>query len=423
MFHKRRYSYAMCIFLLVLLWTTNAVAAETTVIADGQYVMADGDTLAIAEQRVLQKAQRRAIEEAGVYLESTFYDYEKTSKRDSTQISSLEIRTLAASITRTEVLESRRSFEKDRPNFFVRIRAVVNLDQLQDAIRRWRSDRQFAEHFRQLQKENAELKAQLRELQTRPAGVRVLPIEPPIIQSGMRERARTLVSHAVASHDLTQKLELTTQAAVLDPQSPDPLIVRGQTYLQLISMAYSHQSKPSQYSTYIDEARMDFDRALIIDPKNTWALLGQGDVNRWLEHPDQAVMAYEQALALNPFFDVARQRLISLHTTRARQLMDRKQWSTALALLNTVIHEPLAESWVPYEKEAILLRSDLHQKLNQPVQAIQDLSAVLQVDPSHVSALLARARLYRDHLQGQSAKEDFEHACMLGSSEACDQLP
>src|SRR5215217_7502801 len=182
-FHKRRYSYAMRIFLLVLLWTTNAIAAETTVIADGQYVMADGDTLAIADQRVLQKAQRRAIEEAGVFLESTFYDYEKTSKVDSTQISSLEIRTLAAAITRTEVLVARRSFEKDRPNFFVRIRALVNLDQLQDAIRRWKSDRQFAEHFTQLQEENAQLKAQLRELQTRPAGVRLLTIEPPV-QSG-----------------------------------------------------------------------------------------------------------------------------------------------------------------------------------------------------------------------------------------------
>ena len=37
-----------------------------TVIAEAQYVMADGDTLASAEEKVMQRAQRKAVEEAGV---------------------------------------------------------------------------------------------------------------------------------------------------------------------------------------------------------------------------------------------------------------------------------------------------------------------------------------------------------------------
>lgn len=50
----------------------NVVAAlETTIVAEGHYVMAHGDTLAMAEERVLQRAQRRAVEEAGVYLART----------------------------------------------------------------------------------------------------------------------------------------------------------------------------------------------------------------------------------------------------------------------------------------------------------------------------------------------------------------
>ncbi len=132
--------------------------------------MADGDTLAMAEDKVLQRAQRKAVEEAGIYLESTFHDYESVRNGKSTQVSSLEIRTLAAAITKTDVLESRRSFEHDRPVFTIRIRAVVNLDHLQEAVRRWRSEEQLAAHFRQLQKENAELKAQLRETHTPPLG-------------------------------------------------------------------------------------------------------------------------------------------------------------------------------------------------------------------------------------------------------------
>jgi hypothetical protein len=37
--------------------------------------------------------------------------------------------------------------------------------------------------------------------------------------------------------------------------------------------------------------------------------------------------------------------------------------------------------------------------------------------------LLARGNLYREQLQGRSAKDDFEHACLLGATQACEQLP
>lgn len=208
-------------FSTTLLLVSTASATETTVVAEGQYMMADGDTLALAEERVLQRAQRKAVEEAGIYLESTFHDYETVRNGKSTQVSSLEIRTLAAAITKTDVLESRHSFENDRPVFNIRIRAVINLDHLQEAIRRWRSEEQLAAHFKQLQKENAELKAQLQEMHTPVSGVRSLVIQ----QSGRAEsqkQAHHLVENAVHSRNLREKIELASQAATLDPQYVDP---------------------------------------------------------------------------------------------------------------------------------------------------------------------------------------------------------
>jgi tetratricopeptide (TPR) repeat protein len=357
-----------------------------------------------------------------MYLESTFYDVETAAGDTGFQVSSLEIRTIAAAITKTELLDSRRSFENDRPSFYVRIRAVVDLENLQEAIRRWQSERQLAEHFRRLQKENAELKAQLHNLKTTPSGVRTLTIEP-AGPKGARAQARALVDKAIATRNLGQKLDLTTRAAALDPQSVDPLIVRGQTYLQLVSAAYSGKSKLSDYSEYVDNARMDFDRALMIDPKNTWALLGQGDVNTWLHRTDNAAQSYEQALVLDPFFDVAHHRLIVLYTTQARKLTTTKQWTAALAVLEKLLRSNLPESWVPYHKEAYLLRSEVYQQLNQPTQAIDDLSVVLRMEPTEPQLLLARGRLYRGQLQGRLAKDDFERACVLGSAEACELLP
>jgi tetratricopeptide (TPR) repeat protein len=129
-----------------------------------------------------------------------------------------------------------------------------------------------------------------------------------------REQARILMEKAILSQHLPRKLDLISRAAALDPHSVEPLIVRGQTYLRLASAAYSTtSSRPSEYSEYIDNARMDFDRAVLIDPKNTWALLGQGDVNTWLHRPVEAAHAFEQALELNPFFDLALSPYQSIH--------------------------------------------------------------------------------------------------------------
>ena len=298
----RRALWIFSVTAVLFILYQPASAAETSVVTEGRYVMGDSDTLAIAEERVLRLAQRRAVEEAGLYIESTFQDIERASPHKSFQSSALEIRTIAAAITKTEILESRRSFEKDRPSFYIRIRATVDLDNLQAAVRRWQSEKRFAEHFRRLQSENAELKAQLHELRTARTSVRALTIEP-TGHAKSREQARILVEKAILSQHLSQKLNLTSQAAVLDPQSVEPLIVRGQTYLRLASAAYSNKFKPSEYSEYVDNARMDFDRAILIDPKNTWALLGRGDVNTWLQRPIEAAHSFEQVLELDPFFD------------------------------------------------------------------------------------------------------------------------
>jgi tetratricopeptide (TPR) repeat protein len=384
--------------------------------------MADGDTLAGAEAKVLQRAQRNAVEEAGIYLETTFHDVEKESGGRSTQTSSLEIRTIASAITETEILESRRSFELDRPVFFVRIRAMVNVSDLAEAIRRLQSDQQLAQHFHQLQQENHQLRAQLQELQQQPVGVRMLVIDPNG-KSNSHQRARAMLKTALHTSKLRDKIQLSTDAATLDDRYVDPLIVRGQTYLRLVSLAFSQQAQALDYADYLDKARIDFDRAITLDAKNVWAWVGKGDVLTWLKQLDEAAAAYEQALELDSFADIARQPLIGVYTTLARRQADAKSLDLALATLQKLLNAETPESWIPYQKEAYALRSEIYLRLNQPEQAIEDLSTVIRVDPTNAAALVTRAKLYRDRLQGRLAKDDLERACVLGSTPACEQLP
>jgi tetratricopeptide (TPR) repeat protein len=177
------------------------------------------------------------------------------------------------------------------------------------------------------------------------------------------------------------------------------------------------------YADYLDKAKIDFDRAITLDAKNVWAWVGKGDVLTWLKQLDEAAAAYEQALELDPFADIARQPLIGVYTTQARRQADAKSWHLALATLKKLLNAETPESWIPYQKEAYALRSEIYLRLNQPEQAIEDLSTVIRVDPTNAAALVTRAKLYQERLQGRLAKDDLERACVLGSTPACEQLP
>lgn len=168
---------------------------------------------------------------------------------------------------------------------------------------------------------------------------------------------------------------------------------------------------------------MDFDRALRLDTRSPWALLGQGDVNTWLNQPEAAKTAYEHALEVDPLFDIARQRVIQVTTSQARELASTHQWTAAMTVLNKMLGSSISESWVPFQKEAYLLRGELHQRLSLSAQAIDDFSVVLGTDPTHLQALLMRGKLYQEQLRGSLAREDFQQACILGSHVACEQLP
>jgi tetratricopeptide (TPR) repeat protein len=392
------------------------------VTAEASYIMADGDTLSVAEEKVLQRAQRKAVEEAGVYLEATFQDLEKQSQGRNIQTSSLEIRTIAAAITETEILERRRSFENDRPLFFIRIRATVDINGLAEAVRRLQSEARLTEHFHQLQQENHQLRAQLKELQQQPVSVRMLAIDPNG-KSEPAQRAKILVISAIQTQDLRQKIDLSSEAIALDDRFIESYLVRGQTYLRLVSLAFAQHQKPEQYAEHLGKAQSDFEHAIQLDGKNAWGWVGKGDVQTWLKKMDEAAASYEQALVLDPFFDIARERLIRVYTLQARHQAESKHPHQALETLNKLLDSQTPVSWVAYQKEAYVLRSDILLKLNRPEQALSDLSTVIKVDPTNTGALLTRAQIYLNKLQGRLAKDDFERACMLGSISACEHLP
>jgi tetratricopeptide (TPR) repeat protein len=386
------------------------------VIADALYVMGDGDTLAGAEENALTRAKRKAVEETGVYIEAASQDIEKHADGKTTRLNSLSIRTIAAAITETEFLEKRRALEGDRIVFYVKIRATINLDTLEDAIKRQKAYEQLAEHHHLLHNENVQLKSELDALRAQLREPRV--VAPVKGQVRNRRAATDLVHAAVQSRHFPEKIDLTTKAMAADNQYVDAYVVRGQTYLSIAS-SNSKKSPRAELDEYADRAIADFDQALTLDPFSPWALLGRGDAFTWKKNPEEAAKNYERALEADPLFDIAQQRLIALHTATAKKQVAARQWRQALTTLDSLLRPEGSPSWIFHKREAHILRSQVYASLDKLPQAVDDLTTVLRVDPANRQALLLRAKLHSRLQQGLSAKNDFDRACSLGSDEAC----
>lgn len=390
-------------------------------VSEATYVMGDADTLAGAEDAALLRAKRKAVEQAGVYVESTSQDVETQVDGTASHLNELSVRTISAAVTETEILEKTRTLENDRLVFYVRIRATVHVDMLAEAVKRMKSDEQLAAHHRQLQMENSQLKNELQSLKKQLQTATASPRE---IQSGLRNRraAVSLGHAAMQSHNLPEKIDLATQAVAADDRYVDAYIIRGQTYLRIASLDFAKKASKADLNGYVEQAIGDFARALELEPTSAWALLGRGDAYTWQRKMDEAARDYRQVLKLDPYFDVARQRLIALQTTTARKQYAANRWQQALATLDQILQPELPPSWLAQQKDALLLRGQIYARTGELDRAVEDLGKVLKVDPTNSAVLLERAQLYRRLMQGRLAKDDFEQACALGSEEACQSL-
>ena len=139
---------------LLALAQPSTVHAETKVITtEATYTMGDGETPSLAEAQVLQRAKQIALEQAGTYVES----YTKVHNLDLTTD---EIQTIAGGVLEVEVLEKTRNLVGDGLRFFIKIKATVTTDKMEDLARRIKG-KNVAEEYQKLQAEYVRLSGEL----------------------------------------------------------------------------------------------------------------------------------------------------------------------------------------------------------------------------------------------------------------------
>lgn len=152
--------------LVVLLSHSTLVQAETkTIMSEATYSMGDGETPIFAEAMVLQKAKQRALEEAGIYVES----YTHVRNLDLTED---EIKTIAGGMMKTEIIEQSRAQEGNGFRFYIKIRALVTTDKIEDLARRIKGrnvsdeNRDILERFAKIESTISRLERELAESKT-----------------------------------------------------------------------------------------------------------------------------------------------------------------------------------------------------------------------------------------------------------------
>ena len=118
------------IITALLLFLPSLGFSETKeIIAEGTYNMGDGETPSVAESRALLQAKRTALEQAGTYVESY-------SKVKNFQLTEDEIKVLASGLMEVEILEKKRTILGDGFHFWVKIKARVQIEKMEEMAKR-----------------------------------------------------------------------------------------------------------------------------------------------------------------------------------------------------------------------------------------------------------------------------------------------
>lgn len=165
---KTRQHAAVALILALVASHALPASAETrTLTAEATYSMGDGETPSLAESMVFQKAKQRALEEAGTYVES--YTHVR-----NLELTVDEIKTIAGGVMKTEIVEQNRALEGSGMRFYVKIRALVTTDKIEDLARRKQlgpmaeENRKLQDNVARLTRDLEDLKRQILQSKTEP---------------------------------------------------------------------------------------------------------------------------------------------------------------------------------------------------------------------------------------------------------------
>lgn len=361
------YKVAASLTLAVLLLLPMPAWAEVKeIFAEGTYIMGDGETPSVAQERAIQEAKRLAVEQAGTYLESF-------TEVQNMQLTRDEIRVFASGVVQTTVIEQKRSLgNNDSLRFYVKVRCLVDSDSIQ-AMRSKLQDKSSMETLKKVQadydrsqKEIAELKALLAQAKTvqnrRAIESRINQNEQSFtaiqwFEKGYAYQSAGNFDEAISAYDIASKLNGSLS---------EPFNNRGVIY-----------ENRGEY----DRALSEYNTAVRLNPSFDFAYNNRGNIYLKTGQPDEAIGDYNRALQLNPRYPEA-------YNNRGLAYQMKEDHSAAIADFSKAIQ--LNSNFI----QAYKGRGDSYQLIGQYSQALRDYNRALEINPQYSEVFVSRGNVY-----------------------------
>jgi len=263
------------------------LCAETReIVAEGTYVMGDGETPLIAEGRAVEQAKRYAVEQAGTYVKSY-------SRVRNFVIAEDEIEVLASGMLEITILDKRRMIEADAVKFWVKLKAIVKPDKIDVIVERIRANG-VGQEYVQIKSAYDESQAEVAKLKEQLAAVKTALERKEIIDKlSIQEkefRSSQLYSDALRAFSagrMDEALDLIARSLADNPAFYRSYLLRG--------FLYFRQGK-------YDKAIPDFDKVISLMPNSAKAYAGRGICYSNKNRFKAAISDLIQAIKLDPGF-------------------------------------------------------------------------------------------------------------------------
>ncbi len=365
-------SFIAILMTLFLLMPICGFTEIKDIISEGDYNMGDGETPSVAESRALLNAKRIALEQAGTYVESY-------SKVKNFQLVEDEVKVLTAGMIEVTILDKKRTIVGDGFRFWVKIKAKVKLDKMEDMAKTVKEKsiiedyKKIQQEYEKNQREMENLKKELALAHEEKAKKKIetlIAVEEKLFQAN--EWFEKGLYHTIGRED-DKAIEEYTQAIALNPDLVEAYIYRG--------AAYYNRGTFSSDSGQYELAVKDFRKVVAMKQGTYLAYLAQGAIYVHQNEYEKGIEEINKAIALSPHEGMA-------YVIRGFIYMQEKckDPEKAIADASRVIEIGGLWSAMAYSNRGVTL---LFEK-KQYDRAIDDLSRAIEMTPRNAPAYLAR---------------------------------
>lgn len=368
-YHSMKDKYFLYILFLIftlLIFASGPLEARE-IIASGEYIMGDGETMSVSEERARMNAARKAAEEAGTLVRSY-------SKVRNMALEEDVIEVIADHAMKITVLSKKREMVSDAVRFVVQIKAEISDADIEANLKRIIAERQAVTDYQKLKAEFDSQNRLLADLKKQLSDVSVDKKKMVLGKIGENEnrfRAAVFLEEGlrrISQLDNPGAVDVLTKAIELNPD---------------LALAYAARAEAGLWDTKHEVVLQDANQAIALEPQNARFYAVRARVLAFrgcsVEKPDgckDVIADLEKAKSMDPknpaYFDMAGK----LYTSLNRYESAAKEYDRSVELASSVAL-PLNAANAYLERAEFILNAAGENFLNAALRDLDKAVAII----------------------------------------------